>query len=51
MKKKMMMMTTMTKPDVMEALRQRFSGKILSPSALARYLRCPLQFFYRYAAQ
>ncbi len=38
-------------PDVMEALRQRFSGKILSPSALARYLRCPLQFFYRYAAQ
>ena len=38
-------------PEVMEALKQRFSGKILSPSALAKYLRCPLQFFYRYAAQ
>lgn len=38
-------------PEVMEVLKQRFSDKILSPSALAKYLRCPLQFFYRYAAQ
>ena len=38
-------------PEVMDALKQRFSGKILSPSALAKYLRCPLLFFYRYAAQ
>ena len=38
-------------PEVMDVLRQRFSGKLLSPSALAKYLRCPLQFFYRYAAQ
>ena len=38
-------------PEVMDALKQRFSNKIISPSALAKYLRCPLQFFYRYAAQ
>ncbi|MBP5713764.1 MAG: PD-(D/E)XK nuclease family protein [Prevotella sp.] len=38
-------------PEVIEALYQRFSEKELSPSALSLYLRCPLQFFYRYAAQ
>jgi hypothetical protein len=38
-------------PEVMEALYQRFSEEELSPSALSLYLRCPLQFFYRYVAQ
>ena len=37
-------------PEVIETLRHRFSEKPLSPSALSLYLRCPLQFFYRYAA-
>ena len=37
-------------PELIEVLRQRFSEKPLSPSALSLYLRCPLQFFYRYAA-
>ena len=37
-------------PELIEILRQRFSEKPLSPSALSLYLRCPLQFFYRYAA-
>lgn len=34
---------------VMEALRNRF-GKLLSPTAIATYLRCPLRFFYRYVS-
>ena len=34
-----------------EAVMQRLQSlDTLSPSALARYLRCPLQFFYRYVA-
>ena len=34
---------------VMQALRRRYCPEgLVSPSALARYLRCPLQFFYRY---
>ena len=34
-----------------EAVMQRLQSlSTLSPSALARYLRCPLQFFYRYVA-
>ena len=38
--------------EVMEALQRRFpKGKFLSPSALSKYLRCQLQFFYHYAAQ
>ena len=37
-------------PELIEVLRQRFSEKPLSPSALSLYLRCPLQFFYRYVA-
>ena len=37
-------------PEVIETLRHRFSEKPLSPSALSLYLRCPLQFFYRYVA-
>ena len=35
-------------PEVMDALRQRFSGSILSPTAINRYMRCPLQFYYCY---
>ena len=34
--------------DVMQRLQ---SIGTLSPSAIARYLRCPLQFFYRYVAE
>ena len=37
-------------PEVIETLRHRFSEKPLSPSALSLYLRCSLQFFYRYVA-
>ncbi|MBR4730193.1 MAG: PD-(D/E)XK nuclease family protein, partial [Prevotella sp.] len=37
-------------PEVIETLHHRFSEKPLSPSALSLYLRCPLQFFYRYVA-
>ena len=37
--------------DVMDSLRERFSGRLISPSAISLYLRCPLQFFYRYAAK
>ena len=35
-------------PDVIDALRQRFSTSILSPTAVNRYMRCPLQFYYCY---
>ena len=34
--------------DVIDALRQRFSTSVLSPTAINRYMRCPLQFYYCY---
>ena len=39
-------------PQVMEALRAYFSpsDKPLSPTAINRYMRCPLLFFYHYVA-
>ncbi len=35
-------------PQVMDSLRQRFAD-LLSPTALGRYLRCPLIFYFCYA--
>ncbi len=35
-------------PAVIDILRQRFSKSILSPTAINRYMRCPLQFYYNY---
>jgi CRISPR/Cas system-associated exonuclease Cas4 (RecB family) len=35
-------------PEVLNALRERFSASILSPTAINRYMRCPLQFYYCY---
>ena len=35
---------------VMQILRQQFSDNILTPTAINRYMRCPLQFYYRYVA-
>lgn len=35
-------------PDVMDILRSRFTTSILSPTAINRYMRCPLQFYYCY---
>jgi ATP-dependent helicase/DNAse subunit B len=32
----------------MDKLRQRFMSSILSPTAINRYMRCPLQFYYCY---
>ena len=40
-------------PHVLELLCQQFSaanGAILSPSAVNKYMRCPVQFYYRYIA-
>jgi CRISPR/Cas system-associated exonuclease Cas4 (RecB family) len=38
-----------TKTDaVMQLLRKRFENNLLTPSAINRYIRCQLQFFYRY---
>ena len=40
-------------PHVMELLCQQFSADndaVLSPSAINKYMRCPLQFYYRYIA-
>ena len=40
-----------TKTDaVMQLLRKRFENNLLTPSAINRYLRCQLQFFYRYVS-
>ena len=36
-------------PDIMDTLRRRFSTSTLSPTAINRYMRCPLQFYYCYA--
>ena len=33
---------------VMDTLRHRFSSSTLSPTAINRYMRCPLQFYYCY---
>jgi len=35
-------------PEVMDTLRGHFSQFILSPTAINRYIRCPLQFYYCY---
>ena len=35
-------------PAVLDTLRRRFSSSILSPTAVNRYMRCPLQFYYCY---
>ena len=35
--------------DVMDTLRQRFTTSTLSPTAINRYMRCPLQFYFCYA--
>ena len=35
-------------PEVMGILRSRFTTSILSPTAINRYMRCPLQFYYCY---
>ena len=39
-------------PHVIELLNQQFTGPdtLLSPSAINKYMRCPLQFYYRYIA-
>lgn len=38
-------------PEVMERLYQRYnSDTLLSPSALKKYIQCPLQFYFRYVA-
>ena len=38
-------------PEVMERLWQRYDADtLLSPSALKRYIQCPLQFYFRYVA-
>ena len=34
--------------DVMDTLRRRFATSTLSPTAVNRYMRCPLQFYYCY---
>ena len=40
---------TIEKSDaVIDILRQRFTGSLLSPTAINRYMRCPLQFYYCY---
>ena len=35
---------------VMQILRNLFAGKMLSPTAINRYMRCQLQFFYYYVS-
>jgi len=35
---------------VMSVLLQNFDGSSLSPTAINKYMRCPLQFYYRYVA-
>ena len=35
-------------PAVVDILRKRFSDSILSPTAVNRYMRCPLQFYFCY---
>ena len=35
-------------PDMMQKLLSRFSTSTLTPSAINRYQRCPLQFYYTY---
>ena len=35
-------------PEMMDTLRQRFSNSTFSPTAINRYMRCPLQFYYCY---
>ena len=35
-------------PDVTEALRRRFCSSMLTPTAINRYMRCQLQFYYNY---
>ena len=35
-------------PEMMQQLLARFNGQCLTPSAVNRYLRCPLQFYYTY---
>ena len=39
-------------PHVFDLLNQQFTGPdaLLSPSAINKYMRCPLQFYYRYIA-
>lgn len=38
-------------PEVMERLCQRYGADtLLSPSALKKYIQCPLQFYFRYVA-
>ena len=39
-------------PHVQELMSQQWLGveKLLSPTAINRYMRCPLQFYYRYVA-
>ena len=40
-----------TKTDtVMQLLRKRFEENLLTPTAINRYMRCQLQFFYRYVS-
>ena len=40
-----------TKTDaVMQLLRKRFENNLLTPSAINSYIRCQLQFFYRYVS-
>jgi CRISPR/Cas system-associated exonuclease Cas4 (RecB family) len=34
---------------VLASLQRRFTGQALSPTAISHYLRCQLQFYYRYA--
>ena len=35
-------------PAVVDTLRRRFASSILSPTAVNRYMRCPLQFYFCY---
>ena len=35
-------------PAVVDVLRQRFAKSLLSPTAINRYMRCPLQFYFCY---
>ena len=35
---------------VMQLLRKRFEGNLLTPTAINLYMRCQLQFFYRYVS-
>lgn len=37
-------------PHIMQLLDEHFSTNTLTPSAINRYMRCPLQFYYRYVA-